>query len=102
MDYVVSSFDDGNNWYRKYKSGWIEQGGFIPYRTAGWITVTLKLPFNSVYYSLCGGSHEPDRSYSSNPMKVSFKGKSTTSFQTCSSDDDTLNASAWTWEARGF
>lgn len=26
-DYVVESYNDGTNWYRKYKSGWIEQGG---------------------------------------------------------------------------
>ncbi len=29
MDYVVAAWrsDDGASWYRKYKSGWIEQGG---------------------------------------------------------------------------
>lgn len=27
IDYVVESYKDGNNWYRKYKSGWLEQGG---------------------------------------------------------------------------
>ncbi|MEG2249006.1 MAG: hypothetical protein RSB88_08855, partial [Akkermansia sp.] len=31
VDYVVESWmsDDGENWYRKFKSGWIEQGGNI-------------------------------------------------------------------------
>lgn len=27
IDYVVESYNDGTNWYRVYKSGWIEQGG---------------------------------------------------------------------------
>ncbi len=30
-DYVVESYNDGNgNWYRKFKSGWVEQGGVLP------------------------------------------------------------------------
>lgn len=28
MDYVVESGSSGRTWYRKYKSGWIEQGGY--------------------------------------------------------------------------
>ena len=27
IDYVVESYQNGTNWYRVYKSGWIEQGG---------------------------------------------------------------------------
>jgi hypothetical protein len=27
IDFVVESYNDGANWYRLYKSGWIEQGG---------------------------------------------------------------------------
>ena len=32
MDYVIDSWIAANNsmWYRKYKSGWIEQGGITP------------------------------------------------------------------------
>ena len=26
VDYVVESYNDGTNWYRVYKSGWVEQG----------------------------------------------------------------------------
>lgn len=30
IDFVVESYDDGQgNWYRKYRSGWIEQGGVV-------------------------------------------------------------------------
>ncbi len=31
IDYVVESYNDGTNWYRVYKSGWIEQGGYVTY-----------------------------------------------------------------------
>ena len=46
IDYVVESYNDGTNWYRIYKSGWIEQGG---YSTNGFITF-LK-PFANVNYT---------------------------------------------------
>ena len=33
-DYVVESYSDGNgNWYRKFKSGWLEQSGVLPVST---------------------------------------------------------------------
>lgn len=46
IDYVVESYNDGTNWYKVYKSGWIEQGG---YSTNGFVTF-LK-PFADVNYS---------------------------------------------------
>ena len=37
MDYVVESYSDANgNWWRKYKSGWIEQGGGPVSYGSGW------------------------------------------------------------------
>ena len=32
-DYVVESYSEGKNWYRKFKSGWVEQGGVLPVST---------------------------------------------------------------------
>lgn len=34
IDFVVERYNDGTNWYRVYKSGWIEQGGLVDYGTA--------------------------------------------------------------------
>ena len=48
-DYVVESYkDDQGNWYRKYKSGWLEQGGIVT--SAG--EVTLLKPFANTAYSV--------------------------------------------------
>lgn len=48
-DYVVESYkDDQGNWYRKYKSGWLEQGGIV---TASG-DVTLLKPFSNTAYSV--------------------------------------------------
>ena len=51
-DYVVDSYNDANgNWYRKYKSGWIEQGGLVPQTTTINYTVNLLKPFNNSKYT---------------------------------------------------
>lgn len=48
-DYVVESYDDGANWYRIYKSGWIEQGGAVS-TVATSNTVTYLKPFKNYPY----------------------------------------------------
>jgi len=60
IDYVIDTWrsSDGNSWYRKYKSGWIEQGGF--YSMSGdWssgnapaVNVTFKIPMTTNKYSI--------------------------------------------------
>lgn len=52
-DYVVESYSDGEgNWYRVYKSGWVEQGGLLPSSkgTAASATVTFLKPFLNTSY----------------------------------------------------
>lgn len=48
IDYVVASqtpnADNNYTWYRKYKSGWVEQGGQIPSTTASSASKTVNLP----------------------------------------------------------
>lgn len=53
-DYVVESYSDGNgNWYRKYKSGWVEQGGVLPVSTKVVNTVvSLLKPFATNRYTV--------------------------------------------------
>lgn len=52
MDYVVDSYSDGEgNWYRVYKSGWIEQGLFLP-SPIGSYTVSLLKPFKDISYTV--------------------------------------------------
>lgn len=50
IDYVVESWRDVHSWYKVYKSGWVEQGGFIA--NAGTSTVNFFKPFRSVDYSV--------------------------------------------------
>lgn len=50
IDFVVESYDDGTNWYRVYKSGWIEQGGILRNRTEEVKKFNLLKPFANTNY----------------------------------------------------
>jgi hypothetical protein len=54
IDYVIESWSDGAaDWYRKYRSGWCEQGGEAPPIANNGYTashVNLHVPFINVYY----------------------------------------------------
>ena len=49
VDYVVEKQDptsaNGYTWYRKYKSGWVEQGGTMTFPTAGTSMATKTITF---------------------------------------------------------
>jgi len=54
MDYVIENWNspDGTSWYRKYKSGWIEQGGISSPLVDGYIVVNLPHELISTNYSV--------------------------------------------------
>ena len=85
IDYVVESYDDGNgNWYRIYKSGWLEQGGvFTPTNsTTGNKTETISflknfannnaLVFVSEYGTLDGNVRYPSEIRSINTSDFTY------------------------------
>lgn len=48
---VVDSWKSGDNWYRKYSDGFIEQGGILPEKNYETITsVSLNTPFTTTSY----------------------------------------------------
>ena len=51
IDYIVERYNSGTNWYRVYKSGWVEQGGVVASGT-GNITVTFLKPFQNANYTI--------------------------------------------------
>ena len=77
IDYVVESYsDDSGNWYRLYKSGWVEQGG---YTTNNIKTITLNKPFANTNYVVFGNiiSNSTDVAYNG---QVNILEKTTTTF----------------------
>lgn len=58
-DYVVASQlpteDNSYTWYRMYKSGWVEQGGYIMPPTSPENTVSLPIPMSDSHYTIVQG-----------------------------------------------
>ena len=54
IDYVIESYNDGTNWYRIYKSGWIDQGGIYTRSVStNWnTTITFLKPFKEADYNI--------------------------------------------------
>lgn len=78
IDYVIESYkDDNGNWYRKYKSGWLEQGGTLT--SAGWTTVTYLKAFADNSYTLVGGAEDGDANLAI--QIIGMHNKTTTSCQ---------------------
>lgn len=83
-DFVIESWisADNNTWYRKYKSGWVEQGGYVSIgKVAAGVATTaiVQLPLamaNSEYYVQTSASG-PDYF---NRLFASFGAKTSTNF----------------------
>ena len=74
-DYVVTRYaDDEGNWYRVYKSGWVEQGGLgqMP------ATVSLLKPFANTVYSVLITMTDPLNS--ANYQNLSINNKTVSTF----------------------
>ena len=60
IDYVVESYQNGTEWYKIYKSGWVEQGGTLdgnPPKTngpEGTFTINFLKPFVDTNYTVTG------------------------------------------------
>ena len=54
IDFVIESWCDGENWYRRYKSGWLEQGGFTTWTetTTTKFLINLIQPFRNALYGI--------------------------------------------------
>lgn len=56
-DYVVESYNDGTNWYRVYKSGWLEQGGTTDIGNDGEYFINFPKPFANTQYNILKTNH---------------------------------------------
>lgn len=91
VDYVVESYVNGTSWYRVYKSGWCEQGGYgthvSPY------TVTFLKEFIDTNYNLLFSQ------YNTYGSVLSPYSKTTTGFQSGASTGSGQN---FHWMACGY
>ena len=82
IDFVVESYNDGVNWYKVYKSGWVEQGGrYQGYDTSNvgiYATVNLLKPFANADYKVTGTADGSNYMFW---LTYDKKYRTTTSFQ---------------------
>lgn len=100
-DYVVESYSNGTEWYRLYKSGWLEQGGEVYHNVKETHTVNLLLPYRDTYYNVTK-TIGVDAIYTdtASTQNVTIYNYTTTSFDTRSSNSAGLNR--FRWRACGY
>ena len=55
--YITQTWRSGNNWYRVYSDGWIEQGGYYTNSSNMTRTLTLNKSFTTTTYSITKNNH---------------------------------------------
>lgn len=104
LDYVIEKQDptSSNNytWYRKYKSGWVEQGGHYTHDNVEKnVTITLPVTMNDANYSLSItkelGSAADAQAYYRFMSTYTKNSKTTTSFQMWMTAGNRLNGADW-------
>ena len=71
IDYVVEKQDptsaNGYTWYRKYKSGWVEQGGTVTTTSDASTPVPLPIPMTPNQFFITNSSRQPIDNWSAVP-----------------------------------
>jgi len=106
LDYVVESWNSGANWYRKYRSGWIEQGGIYD---SGSIqanfstTVNFYIPFVSIPVNINGIANRGDDVITSSDGSVSIGAITNTTVSLFSRRISASGGARYIiWEAKGY
>lgn len=103
IDFVVESqfptVENNYTWYRKYKSGWVEQGGVISGSSSGWVTVNLPITMINTNYTILTTAEERN---TNNSLQVSaYYNKTTSSFQTANSCESFFDDEI-SWQVSGM
>lgn len=81
IDYVVDSYnDEDGNWYRVYKSGWVEQGMYIEHGVDGDYTVNLLKPYINNKYTVIRSVYEPTNAAGFGVERITVKSQTASNF----------------------
>lgn len=100
--YVVETWSDGAQWYRRYSDGFIEQGGTSSIGSRTTKIVSLLKPFGSSKYKavVSGMTYSGGNNYSAS---VGISEKTTISFTACSVSEESGNYwKEFDWVAFGY
>lgn len=84
VDYIIESYRNGTEWYRVYKSGWCEQGGYKTSSSSNstWETITLLKNYIDTNYHV-SVTYELTGIPSGNSSSIGTKGYTVSSFDVC-------------------
>lgn len=99
IDYQLPTAENDYTWYRKYKSGWVEQGGIVT-TTTTYFTVTFPVTMaNTYYFTAVTRSSQSDATM----MMSAAKEKTTTTMKVlCGSATGTGVAGDVAWQVSGI
>lgn len=98
-DYVIESYKNGSNWYRLYKSGWIEMGGIATFAASGSSVEFSREMLDTdylVYFSI-GTTTTYFKC-----LGVNLLSKSTTGFSGFGYNDSSTIEITANWEVKGY
>lgn len=102
-DFVIETGGTSSAWYRKYKSGWIEQGGTITGgATSAGVTITLPIRFVSSTFQIYFGTGSTSASTSIVSTREVIANRTTTSVNILTLANNSYTAITVYWHAKGF
>ena len=107
-DYIIDYSNNNDKWYRKWKSGFIEQGGKLQYITSGGseinTTLTLLTPFNNTNYSCFFNAYKDDiNSYNPSYYMAAYQIINNKSFKIrCQGANNKQYINGLSWYAIGY
>lgn len=102
VDYVVSTWRNTFEWRRVYKSGWIEQGGYVTIKSDNWTTVTLPVTMVDAAYSITLSVRADSGAGNSGSDTCYFGNPTTTGFNLASDYSGNSYKNGIRWEVKGF
>ena len=103
-DFVIAwqnpTADNNYTWYRKYASGWVEQGGYVPDASNTFVTVSLPIEMDNPYYSASvSGLYTSDGNFSAKCFTCTERTVSSFRFF---ATDVTSGGTGSTWQVSGL
>ena len=102
MKYVVETYSNGNQWYRKWSDGWIEQGNYQSLTFSGYIsTLSFVTSFKTINYTfvVTGKSNDTSSYFHDNVNIGPNENKKVNSIQLSAEQNTTIKLS---WYACGY
>lgn len=94
IDWQEPTAENGYTWYRKYASGWVEQGGTLPAQATVTATLPIEMSDNNYQVLLTGGLFAT----TTGDIRVKYVQTRTTTSFTASAN----SAIAYMWQVSGI